>query len=90
VLLQLPAAYLEADRYGLYAELNAGRVTADMRVPIQVHQSSYVDVGAPAGPAEGVLGARYQDLDLFATFAAATAASRTWIDALQGELSTLT
>jgi hypothetical protein len=49
-----------------------------------------VDVGPPVGPAEGVLGARYQDLDTFTTFAQATAASRTWIDALQGELSTLT
>lgn len=90
VLLQLPAKYLEASRYGLYADTNDGRIAGDMRVPIRAFQASYVDVGPPVGPAEGVLGARYVDLDLFGTFAAATAASKTWIDALQGELSTLT
>jgi hypothetical protein len=90
LLLQLPDRYLEVPTYGLYADTNDGRVTGDTRVPIRVYQASYVDVGAPVGPAEGVLGVRYQDLDAFTTFAAATAATKTWVDALQGELSTLT
>lgn len=90
VLLQLPARYLEAPRYGLYGDTSDGRIAGDMRIPIRAFQASYADAGPPVGPAEGVLGARYVDLDLFGTFAAATAASRTWIDALQGELSTLT
>jgi hypothetical protein len=90
VLLQLPARYLETPRYGLYGDTADGRIATDMRVPIRALQASYVEVGPPIGPAEGVLGARYVDLDLFGTFAAATAASKTWIDALQGELSTLT
>jgi hypothetical protein len=90
LLLQLPAKYLEADTYGLHSETGDGRLYGDRTVAIRVFQSSYQDVGPPVGPAEGVLGARYQDLNLFTTFAQATAASRTWIDALQGELSTLT
>jgi hypothetical protein len=90
LLLQLPAKYLEPDTYGLHADTSDGRLATDMKVPIRVHQSSFIDVGPPVGPAEGVLGARYQDLDSFTTFAQATAASRTWIDALQGELSSLT
>jgi hypothetical protein len=90
VLLQLPARYLEAPVYGLYADTNDGRIASDMRLPYRVLTATYVDVGPPVGPADGVLGTRYQDLDSFSTFAAATAAARTWIDALQGELSTAT
>jgi len=90
LLLQVPAKYLEPDTYGLHGDTGSGRIAGDAKVPIRVHQSSYQDVGPPVGPAEGVLGARYQDLDLFTTFAQATAATKTWIDALQGELSTLT
>jgi hypothetical protein len=90
LLSQLPARLQETDVYGLYADLGQGRVTGNMQVPIRVHAASYIDVGAPVGPAEGVLGGRYQDLDVFTTFAQATAASRTWVDALQGELSTAT
>lgn len=90
LLLQLPARYLEPPRYGLYEDTNDGRIASDMRVPIRVYQASYVDVGPPVGAAEGVLGTRYADLDVFSTFAAATAATRTWVDALQGELSSAT
>jgi hypothetical protein len=90
LLLQLPARFLEADRYGLHSDTADGRLATDAKIPIRVHQSTFIDVAPPVGPAEGVLGARYQDLDVFTTFAQATAASRTWIDALQGELSTLT
>lgn len=90
LLLQLPAKYLEPDTYGLHSDTADGRIYGDRTVPLRVFQSSYQDVGPPVGPAEGVLGARYQDLNVFTTFAQATAASRTWIDALQGELSTLT
>lgn len=90
LLLQLPAKYLEPDTYGLHSDTNDGRLATDATVPIRIHQSTYVDCGPPVGPSEGVLGVRYQDLDLFTTFAQATAASRTWIDALQGELSTQT
>jgi hypothetical protein len=90
LLLQLPANYLEPDTYGLHGDTGDGRVANDRRVPLRVYSSTYQDVGAPVGPAEGVLGARYQDLNLFTTFAQATAASKTWVDALQGELSTLT
>lgn len=90
LLLQLPAKYLEPDAYGLHSDTGDGRIYGDRTVPLRVFQSSYQDTGPPVGPAEGVLGARYQDLDVFTTFAQATAASRTWIDALQGELSTLT
>lgn len=90
LLLQLPAKYLEPDTYGLHSDTGDGRLAADRKIPLRVYQSSYQDSGPPVGPAEGVLGARYQDLDLFTTFAQATAASKTWVDALQGELSTLT
>lgn len=90
LLHQIPAKYLEPDTYGLHADTTDGRVTPDAKIPIRVHQSTYVDAGPPVGPAEGVLGTRYQDLDVFTTFAQATAASKTWIDALQGELSTQT
>lgn len=90
VLLQLPAPYLETPRYGLHADLSDGRIASDVRIPIRVFQSTYVDVGAPVGPAEGVLGTRYQDLDVFTTFAQANSAGKTWVDALQGKLSTKT
>lgn len=87
LLLQLPPVYGEPDFYGLYSELTTGRVATDQRITIQLHAASYAAVRPPAGSADGVAGTRYSDLTKFSTYAAATAASVTWFDALQGELA---
>jgi hypothetical protein len=86
LLLQLPREYGEGDFYALYAELTSGRIATDQRVQIQIHGASYAVVRAPVGRADGVAGTRYSDLTRYGTYAAATAASVTWLDALQGEL----
>jgi hypothetical protein len=87
VLLQLPPAFGEADAYGLYSELTTGRIATDQTVQIQVHAASYVPVRPPVGAPDGVAGTRYSDLTKYSTYAAATAAAATWIDACQGKLA---
>jgi hypothetical protein len=87
LLFQLPPEYGEPDFYAQYSELTSGRIATDQRVTVQVHAASYVVLRAPVGAAEGVLGTRYSDLLRFTTYAQATAASVTWLDALQGELA---
>lgn len=87
ILLQLPPDFGEADSYGLYSELNSGRIATDQTVPVQVHAASYAVVRPPVGAPDGVAGTRYSDLTKYSTYTAANAAGATWFDALQGELA---
>jgi hypothetical protein len=41
----------------------------------------------PVGTPEGTLRTRYVDLTKYATFAAATSAGATWLDAVRGNLA---
>jgi len=85
LFLQLPAQYGEADKYMQCGELIESRITQDHRIPARVFRVPYARVLQPTGPADGVYGTRYSDLDKYATFGAANAAGITWVDVLQGE-----
>lgn len=87
LFLQINSAYREADAYGLHGDVATPRVHGDQRVPWFVVGSSFGKTGPPVGPAEGTLKTRYMDLNRYPTFAAATAAGVTWLDALQGKLA---
>ena len=88
LLLQLVSKFREADAYGLHSDVTVGRVHGDQTVDWRVMGSSFGKVLAPVGPAEGTLKTRFMDLNRFTTFAAATSAGVTWLDALQAELAT--
>jgi hypothetical protein len=88
LLLQVPAKYGVAQRYGLYDDLDFGRLGADMTLTWRVFSTNFTRVQAPYGPAEGVLGARYADETKYGTYAQASAASATWQQLLQGSLKT--
>lgn len=90
LLLQLPAAYGVPEQYMLCGSLDSTALGADMQRQMEVHQTQVVHCQPDPGPNEGVLGTRYQDLRKSGaptTFAAATAASLTWLDALKGNIS---
>lgn len=87
LFLQLNAKYCEPDSYGLHGDLSVQRVTTVQTLPWRVLGSQFEKVPPPVGPGEGTLHTRYQDLNRYTTFAAATSAGVTWLDALQGELS---
>lgn len=87
LLLQLPPAYGEADAYQLHGDLVVPRINGDQRVPWRIASSSFVKTAAPVGPAEGTFRTRYVDLGRYTTFAAATSAGVTWLDALRGNLA---
>jgi len=85
--LQLPAEYAEAAAYQLHGDLEVTRLAPNHKLPWRVARSSFAKVAAPVGPPEGTWNTRYVDIDKYATFSAASAASVTWVDALQGELA---
>jgi hypothetical protein len=74
LLLQLPSLYGEEAAYQLHAELEIGRLGADMRKTWRVTRSSFTKVIPPVGPAEGTWKTRYMDYTKFATFADVEAA----------------
>jgi hypothetical protein len=87
LLLQVPSKYGIPERYGLYGSLASGRLSGDMTLTWRAHSADYVEVLAPYGPAEGVLGARYVDETKYGTYAQASAAAVTWQQLLQGGLT---
>lgn len=87
LLLQMNAQYGEPVQYQLHGDLSIGRVHGDQREQWRLIGSEFREVLAPVGPAEGTLDTRYVDLAKYTTFAAATSAGVTWLDALQGELT---
>lgn len=88
LFLQVNQRYGEADSYQLHGDLQVGRVNGDQRAEIRLVGSQFVKVAAPVGPAEGTYRTRYVDLNRYTTFAAATTAGVTWLDALRGNLAT--
>jgi hypothetical protein len=73
LLLQLPSAYNLADHYQQHGDLTEGYLGPDQRKPWRAFQSGYSQVYAPVGPAEGVFGVRYQDINRWTTYLAAEA-----------------
>lgn len=87
LLWQMPATYGMSDTYLQVADVVEARVSTDHRVPWRVFRLPFVAVDAPAGFQYGVDAARWRDLcDVYADWAAATAASKTWVDVLQREV----
>lgn len=84
VLLQLNAAYGEADAYQLLGDATVNRINGDQRVQVRIVDTPFGKVRAPYGPAEGTLKTRYVDITKYTTFAAATTAGATWLDVLRG------
>jgi hypothetical protein len=83
LFLQLPTSYGEPDQYLMVGETAEGRLATDHRVPWRAHVLPFVCVKAPVGPAEGVLGVRYQDLSRYADFATIDALNFTVLDTMQ-------
>lgn len=88
LLLQITAAYAEADAYQAHGDVSVTRVNGDQTVEWRLGSSDFTKVLPPVGPAEGTLRTRYADLTKYGTFAAATSAAVTWLDALRGNLAT--
>lgn len=86
--LRLASRWGERDSYGLHGEVQFTRLASDQQVPWRLASSSFAKVDVSVGPAEGVLGTRYMDLDKYATFTAASGAGATWLDAMRGLVST--
>lgn len=87
LLLLMNTAYGEPAQYQLHGDLTEGRVNGDQRVSWRLVASDFAEVLAPVGPADGTLRTRYGDLTKYATYAAATSAAVTWLDALRGNLA---
>ena len=87
LLLQISSQYGEADSYGIHGDVTTPRLNGDQRVPWRLISSQFTKTTAPVGPAEGTLKTRYVDLNKYTTFAAATSAGVTWLDALRGNLA---
>jgi hypothetical protein len=73
LLLQLPATYGLADQYQQHGDLQEGYLGPDQRKPWRAFQSGFAQVYAPVGPAEGVFGVRYMDINRWASYFAAEA-----------------
>lgn len=87
LFLQPPLRYSEDDSYGLHGPVTLSRIARAQEKPWRTAFSTFTKQAAPIGPAEGTWGTRYVDLDKYATFAAATSAGATWLDALRGNLT---
>lgn len=85
LLWQVPDEYGSPDRYLSVANATITRTLPDHRFPIRVFALPFSVTLAPAGPGQGVFGARWQDTsDVYATWSAVNAASITWTQVLDG------
>lgn len=62
VMLQLPAAYSEPDRYSIVGNTTKSPVFVDQRRPGRLFSFPLATVTAPAGPSQGAAGVRWTDL----------------------------
>jgi hypothetical protein len=86
LLFQVPSAYGVVDQNMSVGASAVGRVLPDHQFPIRVFSLPYVQVAAPGGPAQGTVGARWQDMcNRYANWAAVTAAGLTWLQVLDGQ-----
>jgi hypothetical protein len=87
LLWQVPSEYGIPDAYLAVQNYQVVRVHPDVRFPIRVVPLPFVVERSPGGPMGGVPGARWVDTcNRYATWGAATAASVTWTQAMQGAL----
>lgn len=87
LLFQVPPEYGIPDLSMSVGAVSVQRPLPDHRYPIRIVSLPWVSAVMPSGPMGGALGARWQDgCHKFATWAAISAASVTWQQALQGAL----
>jgi hypothetical protein len=85
LLLQLPAAYCQDDRYITVGDETETRISIDQREPFRLMSIPYITVERQNGPANGVCGTRIQDLcDIYTTWQSMVIAGLTWRDLLLG------
>lgn len=88
LLFQLPPEYGTPDRYIDVGVYNIDAPIKDMRLPPRYFSLPYAHRRRPAGPANGVCGARIDDLcDLYTSWSAMVIAGLTWTDLMLGEAS---
>ena len=88
LLFQAPADYCIEDRYISVGMVNESRLSVDQREDFRLVTLPYAVVSRPVGPANGVCGARIDDLcDIYTSWAAMNIAGLTWTDLLLGEAS---
>jgi hypothetical protein len=73
LLLQVPAKYNLPDQYHQYGDLDEGFLGPNQAKPWRMLQAGYSQVYAPVGPAEGVFGVRYMDINRWTTYLSAEA-----------------
>lgn len=85
LLFQAPATYCIPDRYISVGVVSENRISVDQRDDFRFVSMPYATVARPSGPANGVCGARIDDLcDIYTSWAALTIAGFTWTDLLLG------
>lgn len=88
LLFQAPVTYCIPDRYISVGPENVAKISVDQRDDFRLITLPYVVVDRPEDPANGVCGARIQDLcDIYTSWAALNIAGLTWTDLLLGEAS---
>jgi hypothetical protein len=86
LLFQIPDAYGIPDRYMLIGDYGVTRFSADHKKQWRANVLPHIEVDAPPGLADGVLGVRWIDLcDTYPTFDDAEAAGLTWTMVLLGQ-----
>lgn len=87
LFVQTPASWGYGDMYIDVGEVSESRVRRDHRRPWRQWSLPFAQTRQPAGLQFGVDGARWQDTcDVYATWGAAKAASKTWLDVFQREV----
>lgn len=85
LLFQAPDEYGLPDRYMSVGADTVSRVLPDHKFPIRVFSLPHSVVGAPGGPMQGTVGARWADTcNRYATWALVNAAGLTWTQVLDG------
>jgi hypothetical protein len=85
LFFQAPPAYGVADRYIAVGDYTVDRALADHKIPPRVFSLPHRLMARPAGAANGVCGARVDDLcDTYTSWNALKMAGLTWTDLLYG------
>lgn len=88
LLFQAPAVYCIPDRYISVGTVEESRFSIDQRDEFRLMTLPYVTVDRPEGPADGVCGARIEDLcDIYTSWNALAAAGLSYTDLLLGQAS---
>lgn len=86
LLFQAPAAYGVDDRYMSVGRVTEARGLPDHKIQPRLVTLPHVVVDRPEGAADGVCGARYEDLcDIYTSWDAISLAGLTWEDLLEGD-----